>query len=294
VDALRARIDAALEEPQQVPTGSGEQAHRPETHGINARPPARADVRWAEPVPKTSHRISRGALRAFEGAEFLGDLRGLGESLGTVVPTSESEQLADCAQLAELLRGQHRHAERSEPQQSRRADDGRARRATFKKWLRERTPLVYAALHDDPILERLRRAELARIARERRAALAYCVECHNPLLATEYGFQFCPYERAEQHSKVKALLRKEVVLVSKPRSTRSTPTTPTHCPEMPCLKTDTMVSISLQGSASILRRKSGGDGQPALTTPHRVSVQPARDPGSPAASSNLTRHRPRT
>jgi hypothetical protein len=34
------------------------------------------------------------------------------------------------------------------------------------------------------------------------SALAYCVDCRNPLLATEYGFQFCPYERAGQHAKV--------------------------------------------------------------------------------------------
>jgi hypothetical protein len=60
VDAPRARIHAALEEPQSVPTGSGERdADRPETHDINARPPARAgsntatangDVRVAEPI----------------------------------------------------------------------------------------------------------------------------------------------------------------------------------------------------------------------------------------------------
>jgi hypothetical protein len=50
-------------------------------------------------------------------------------------------------------------------------------------------PLVYAALYDDPLLERRRRAQLARLARVRRAALAYCIECRNPLLATEYGFQ---------------------------------------------------------------------------------------------------------
>jgi hypothetical protein len=48
-------------------------------------------------------------------------------------------------------------------------------------------------------LERRRRAQLARLARVRRTALAYCIECRNPLLATEYGFQYCPYERARQH-----------------------------------------------------------------------------------------------
>jgi len=84
--------------------------------------------------------------------------------------------------------------------------DGRAARATFKGWLHEHTPLVYAALYDDPLLERRRRAQLARIARERRAALAYCIGCQYPLLATEYGFQYCPYERAGQHEKVRRAL----------------------------------------------------------------------------------------
>jgi hypothetical protein len=64
-------------------------------------------------------------------------------------------------------------------------EDGRSRRASFKTWLREHTPLVCAGLYDDPLLERRRRAELSRIARVRRDALAYCIECHNPLLATE-------------------------------------------------------------------------------------------------------------
>ena len=92
------------------------------------------------------------------------------------------------------------------PKQPLRRADGNSRRASFKTWLRKHMPLVYAGLYDDPLLERRRRAELARIARERRAALAYCIECRNPLLATEYGFQFCPYERAGQHAKVKAIL----------------------------------------------------------------------------------------
>ncbi len=37
-----------------------------------------------------------------------------------------------------------------------------------------------------------------------REALALCVECHNPMIATEYGFdQFYPYERAGQHEKLR-------------------------------------------------------------------------------------------
>jgi len=35
-------------------------------------------------------------------------------------------------------------------------------------------------------------------------ALALCIECRNPMIATEHGFdQFCPYERAGQHQKLK-------------------------------------------------------------------------------------------
>jgi hypothetical protein len=45
----------------------------------------------------------------------------------------------------------------------------------------------------------------AELERERRSALAYCIECRNPLVATPAGFQYCPYERAggDQHAKVK-------------------------------------------------------------------------------------------
>lgn len=36
----------------------------------------------------------------------------------------------------------------------------------------------------------------------RAAALAYCIECRNPLIGTDCGFQFCPYQRAGQHAKL--------------------------------------------------------------------------------------------
>jgi hypothetical protein len=124
----------------------------------------------------------------------------------SVVPTSESEQQADWAYLAELLAGGRNDKRPERPRQTR---DERAQRATFKKWLLEHTPLVYAGLHNDPLLDRRRRAQLARIARERRAALAYCIECQNPLVATEYGFQYCPYERAGQHEKIRRALAQQ-------------------------------------------------------------------------------------
>jgi len=49
-------------------------------------------------------------------------------------------------------------------------------------------------------------AELMESARIRRDALAYCIECRNPLVATEQGFQFCPYQRAGQHEKLRRAL----------------------------------------------------------------------------------------
>jgi hypothetical protein len=86
--------------------------------------------------------------------------------------------------------------------------DGRSKHASFQHWLREHAPLVHLGLYREPddelatAAERRRRSELEELARIRRAALAYCIECRNPLVATEYGFQFCPYERAGQHAKV--------------------------------------------------------------------------------------------
>jgi hypothetical protein len=86
--------------------------------------------------------------------------------------------------------------------------DGRSKHATFERWLREHTPLVYYGLYagaDDVALaaERRRRRELWELARVRRDALACCIECRNPLIATQAGFQFCPYERAGQHEKLR-------------------------------------------------------------------------------------------
>ncbi|HTQ24569.1 MAG TPA: hypothetical protein VMI09_07720 [Candidatus Binataceae bacterium] len=89
--------------------------------------------------------------------------------------------------------------------------DGRSKHATFERWLREHVPLAYFGLYggDDEVsraAEFRRRRQLWELARIRRDALAYCVECHNPLVATEQGFQFCPYERARQHEKLRRAL----------------------------------------------------------------------------------------
>jgi hypothetical protein len=89
--------------------------------------------------------------------------------------------------------------------------DGRSKHATFQHWLREHAPLTYLGLYagNDEVAraaEYRRRRELEQLARVRREALAYCVECRNPLVATEQGFQFCPYERAGQHEKLRRAL----------------------------------------------------------------------------------------
>lgn len=90
--------------------------------------------------------------------------------------------------------------------------DGRSKRATHQRWLREHVPLVYLGLYGEPgdrvglEAERRRRREIEQLARVRREALACCVECRNPLVAAEQGFQFCPYERAGQHEKLRRAL----------------------------------------------------------------------------------------
>jgi len=93
--------------------------------------------------------------------------------------------------------------------------DGRSKRATFQTWLREHAPLVHIGLYCEPgdelalAAERRRRRELEELARIRREALAFCIECHNLLIASDIGFQFCPYERAGQHAKAKAAAESE-------------------------------------------------------------------------------------
>ena len=89
--------------------------------------------------------------------------------------------------------------------------DGRSKHATFEQWLREHAPLAYLGLYAGNnqvarAAEHRRRRELEQLARIQREALAYCIECRNPLVATEQGFQFCPYERARQHEKLRRAL----------------------------------------------------------------------------------------
>jgi hypothetical protein len=153
-------------------------------------------------------RRSRNPLRfpRFEGAQLVGELLELANLACRTPPISESETRADEAELACYLGPPLSPRELLPPTAvpHPRLGDGRSRRASFKQWLREHTPLVYAGLYDDRLLERARRAQLERVTRERREALAYCIECHNPLLATEDGFQFCPYGRARQHEKLRS------------------------------------------------------------------------------------------
>jgi len=74
---------------------------------------------------------------------------------------------------------------------------------TIREYNRKHLPLSTAFLEgstDDFVRVTKERAELER---ERREALAYCIECRQPLLAAARGFQYCPYERAGQHPKLK-------------------------------------------------------------------------------------------
>jgi hypothetical protein len=103
-------------------------------------------------------------------------------------------------------------------------DDGRSRRASFKQWLRQHTPLVHLGLYSEPgdelarAAEHRRRRELDELARVRRDALACCIDCRNPLVATELGFQFCPYERAGQHAKVSRARNSHQVMAGRARA----------------------------------------------------------------------------
>lgn len=102
--------------------------------------------------------------------------------------------------------------------------DGRSKRATFQTWLREHAPLVHIGLPSDPggelprAAEYRRRRELIEHARIRREALAFCLECHYPLVATDLGFQFCPYERAGQHAKVSQARNQHQVMAGRARA----------------------------------------------------------------------------
>jgi hypothetical protein len=102
--------------------------------------------------------------------------------------------------------------------------DGRSKHASLQHWLREHAPLVHLGLYREPddelatAAEHRRRSELEELARIRRAALACCIECHNPLLATEDGFQFCPYERAGQHVKVSQARNQHQVMAGRARA----------------------------------------------------------------------------
>jgi hypothetical protein len=86
------------------------------------------------------------------------------------------------------------------------ASDGRSKRASFRRWLAKHQPLTYVVLAyppDGSLIERKRRAEIERRARVLRDANACCIDCHQPLIAAETGFQYCPYERAGQHEKTR-------------------------------------------------------------------------------------------
>jgi hypothetical protein len=169
-------------------------------------------------------RRSRNRFRfpRFEGAQLVADLHELAFLARRPPPISESERRADEAELACYLGPPLAPAElRAAPRP--RPDDGRSRRATFKQWLRQHTPLVHLGLYGvgdqlSTAAEHRRRRELDEFARVRRDALAYCIDCRNPLLATEYGFQFCLYERAGQHAKVSRARNPHQVMAGRARA----------------------------------------------------------------------------
>ena len=124
-------------------------------------------------------------------------------------PEVSTDELAELATLLARAAAEERAAPRTT--QQRRRPNGHSKRATFQNWLREHAPLAYLGLYEgnDEVAraaERRRRRELEQLARVRRDALAYCIECRNPLLATEPGFQFCPYDCAGQHEKLRRAL----------------------------------------------------------------------------------------
>jgi hypothetical protein len=124
-----------------------------------------------------------------------------------------ADELAELATLLARAAVEEKAALRA-TQQQRRKPNGHSKRATFQSWLREHAPLAYLGLYagNDEVAratEYRRRRELWELARVRRDALAYCIECRNPLVATEQGFQFCPYQRAGQHEKLRRALFEE-------------------------------------------------------------------------------------
>jgi len=131
------------------------------------------------------------------------------------------------AQLAALLARAVAEEKLARATPKHRSPDGRSKHGTFQRWLREHAPLVHFGLYgagDDlaTAAEQRRRRELEELARVRSEALAYCVECRNPLIASEYGLsQFCPYERAGQHEKLRRAIRAStgLRLIAKTRPT---------------------------------------------------------------------------
>jgi len=182
VGAVRAKIDAALEGAEPPPTGSGKStADKLETHDINARP-------------------SRGRA----GSDTATAIAVAVPVPPTVHPTTWRKSAprravqfpCDCCATVWAFKRTH----------------GLTPSQAYK---REHWPML--AAWEESRMEDYQRLSKERAALEkvRRDALAYCIDCHNPLLATEYGFQFCTYERADraaapsygQHEKVKQSLQ---------------------------------------------------------------------------------------
>ncbi|HVA83647.1 MAG TPA: hypothetical protein VNF28_01980 [Candidatus Binataceae bacterium] len=184
MDAIRARIDAALEGAVPPPTGSGKSnADKPETHDINARLSSRAGSDTA---------TAKGNLRVAEPVQPAAHPTTWRQS----APRHAPHVPCDCCASPQAFKRKH----------------GLTPLQAYK---REHWPMI-AAWEEDRMDDYHRLSkERAALEKVRREALAYCTECHNPLVATEHGYQFCPYERAGQHAKIKAALRRpDLVVVS--------------------------------------------------------------------------------
>ena len=153
--------------------------------------------------------------------------------------------------------------------------DGRSKHASFQHWLREHAPLVHLGLYREPddelatAVERRRRRELIELARIRRDALAYCIECRNPLVAAEQGFQFCPYERAGQHAKVSQARNQHQVMAGRARARDAARDTKGHFAPAPELAALARVAVGSPLRFDPLRAKRAS-GDAALPRPSKT------------------------
>jgi hypothetical protein len=191
------------------------------------------------------------------------------------LPPPRDDRLFDDPQLAGLLARAAAEEELAGAAPKRRhAPDGRSKRATHQRWLREHVPLVYLGLYGagDELArtaEHRRRRELEELARVRRDALAFCVDCHHPLVATEHGSQFYPYERAGQHAKVSRARDPHQVMAGRARAHNAARDTAGRFAPKPELAALGRVAVGLLRSAPQSPARSAA-GEAALPRPSKA------------------------